>query len=129
MISETAFRELLRKWRHARLNHDQGELDYPSINILHPEHGISGEVSEHDPDVELFQRVVEYLSPELRAVFEAYHLAIIRGCSCKGTPHKLRSAMLRMDPQAYRMREQSAAEIIRRELLTFLEKRVVSIPV
>lgn len=124
MISESTYRELLRKWKHARLNRDQGTLGYPRINILHPEHGIhrqsgigGGEI-EHDPDVEMFQRCVDSLLPELRVVFEAFHLGVVHGAYCRRIPHRTRAHRLRVGELLYNKRERAATEIIRNQLLT-----------
>lgn len=125
MISETTYRELLRKWKRARLNRDQGSLGYPTVNILHPEHGSyqKGEGIpyldlEADPDVEMFQGCVDALLPELRVVFEAFHLGVIHGTYLRKTPHRARAHRLRIGEMLYKQREKNATEVIRAELLT-----------
>jgi len=119
IVSDTTVNELIRKWRTARLSRDQDLLDYPSINILHPEHGIGQGEDEHDPDVDTFQRLVDRLPPDIKAVFEAFHLRIIGGFYCRMMPHKQRARLLGIDHDLYRIRERSARDILRRELLTF----------
>ena len=120
VVSETTVYELIRKWRIARLNRDQDLLDYPRINILHPEHGIGqGDENEVDTDVELIQRMVEGLPRDVRQVFEAFHLGVIRGEYCRQMPHARRWALLGIDRSTYRSRERTARQRLRRDLLTF----------
>jgi DNA-directed RNA polymerase specialized sigma24 family protein len=114
--------DLLRKWRRARLNRGQNVLGYPKTNILHPEHGIGDEDPPNDPDVEVFQRMVERLTPELRAAFEAFHLGILHGTYCRSAPHRMRAFILGVDKKTYRTREKVAREKIKRDLLTVFEK-------
>lgn len=127
MISESTYRELLRKWKRARLNRDQSALGYPTINILHPEHGsyrhgkgIQYVDLELDPDVEAFQRCVDALLPELRVVFEAFHLGVIHGTWVRKMPHRTRAHRLRIGELLYNKRRRAASEVIRGHLLTQL---------
>lgn len=113
---------MLRKWRQARLNRGQGALGYPTTNILHPQHGICDDGEQGDPDVELFQRVVDRLTPELRAAFEAFHLGILHGSYCRQAPHRMRAFVLGVDKKTYRTRERVARDKIRHDLLTSMEK-------
>ena len=124
MISETTYNELLRKWRYARLNRDQGLLDYPSINILHPEHGVGGEEPDDDIDIDTFQGCVDRLPKEIKSVFEAFHLGIIRGEYCRHMPHKVRWLILGIDGKTYKSRQLTAREAIRKNLLNFFENMV-----
>ena len=118
MISDSTFRALLRKWKHARLTRDEGTLGYPTINILHPEHGVAEGELEYDRDVDVFQSCVDRLLPELRAVFEAFHLGVVHGVYCRQIPHRVRCHRLRIGEPLYKTRERSASEIIRSQLLT-----------
>lgn len=120
IVSETTVHELIRKWRVARLNRDQDLLDYPRINILHPEHGIGqGDDNAIDTDVDLVQRLVERMPRDTRLIFEAFHLGIIRGQFCRQMPHARRWLSLGIDRDTYRSRERKARELLRRDLLTF----------
>lgn len=126
MISDSAYRDLLRKWKRARLNRDQGSLGYPTVNILHPEHGSyqKGQVfadNEFDPDVEVFQQCVDALLPELKVVFEAFHLGVIHGSYVRRIPHRTRAHRLRVGEMLYKKRERAATEIIRHQLLTIFD--------
>lgn len=125
MISETTYREMLRKWKRARLNRDQGGLGYPAVNILHPEHGsyqkgdgITYVDFELDPDIDAFQECVDGLVPELRLVYEAFHLGAINGHYLRKAPHRDRAHRLRIGEMLYKQRERYATNFIREELLT-----------
>lgn len=127
MISESSYRELLRKWKRARMDRDQTALGYPAINVLHPEHGsfrpgqgLTYVDTEFDPDVEAFQRCVEFLIPELRRVFEAFHLGIVHGAYVRDMPHKTRAHRLRIGELLYKQRERAAGDRIKIRLLTML---------
>jgi hypothetical protein len=128
MISETTYRELLRKWKRARLNRDQGSLGFPTVNILHPEHGsyqkgdgIPYVDFEFDPDIDAFQQCVDALAPELRSVFEAFHLGVIHGTYLRKTPHRARAHRLRVGEMLYKKRQRAATENIRHQLLTIFD--------
>lgn len=103
-ISETAADAMIRVWKLARLSKDDGGLYYPSINILHPKHGIGGSgdlPTQGLTDAERIQSVVNRMADEIRAAFEAYHLGLIRGQSARGWPHKARALTLGVPASTY----------------------------
>ena len=54
-----------------------------------------------EADAERVQKVVEQMPGEMRTVFEAYYLAIIRGVVCRRWPHAARAATLGIPKATY----------------------------
>lgn len=116
LISESSVNDLIRTWRRARLTCDESELGYPTTSVLHPKHGISEPPPMDTADVDLVQRVVESLPGPVRAVFEAFHLGIIRDQHCRKMPHRWRWLVLGLDQQRYYARERLARREIQESL-------------
>jgi len=115
--SPSVVNAMIRVWRIARLSADANSLAFPSISVL-------GRVVELGPDAvaaargayrgepavqrftdcERVQGIVERMPPEMKDSFEAYHLGIIRGDSCRGSPHKARALTLGMSYSTYKVR-------------------------
>ena len=115
--SPSVVNAMIRVWRIARLSADVNSLAFPSISVL-------GRVVELGPDAvaasrgayrgepaaqgmtdcERVQVIVERMPGEMKATFEAYHLGIIRGDSCRGTPHKARALILGVSHTTYKGR-------------------------
>lgn len=114
-VSPSVVDAMIRSWKLARLAKDAGKLGYPRINILHPEHGVGEEDdTPDDTDAEIVQRIVEGMPGEIRRVFEAAHLAIINGDSCRGKPHKWRALALGIQQEGiYWARERAGWAIVR----------------
>ena len=127
MISESTANEMIRVWRRARLSRDCGRLDYPKINILHPQHGVGDDEPEENRDAEIVQSIVEKMPDEIRVSFEAVNLGIIRGEFCRKKPHKWRWLVLGIDKIRYESRCLAGYLIIRKGLLTIIEdRRIIS---
>ena len=95
---------MLRKWKKARRSSGAEALGYPRINVLAKVFVARGR--EHIPDealsdADIVQRYVNQMQPEIRSVFEAYHICLIRGQRCNGMPHEARATILGMPRSTY----------------------------
>lgn len=114
-FSVTAADAMIRVWRLARLANVGSGLDFPSINILHPKHGVVGGDSHPAQaltDAERVQKIVTTMPPHIRAAFEAYHLGIIREQSARSWPHKARALTLGIPATTYFRRVESGRIIV-----------------
>ena len=121
---DTVVNDLIRSWRRARLSSDSGALGYPRISILGKVVEMGGTAirggntrpieAESDclTDADRVQSVVNKMPEVDRSAFEAYHLGIIRGDSCKGKPHKVRALILRISKKSYERGVLSAKRIL-----------------
>lgn len=57
--------------------------------------------NQRDEDAEFIQRLVEEMLDGVRTSFEAFHVGVIRGESCRGLPHKARALTLGIDRSTY----------------------------
>lgn len=104
-LSAQVVDSMIRAWRRARLDKDALGLGYPRTNVLHPTHGIGvgrglppvGEMT----DAERVQKLVEQMPPEMRGSFEAFHLGVIRGESCREWDHHCRWLILGISRSTY----------------------------
>ena len=126
MISESATNEMIRVWRRARLSTGTEALGYPTENIL--EKARSGRSTGRPPiphgemsDPEKVQKVVEQMSYEIRSVFEANYLMILRGKRCRNLPHKARALVLGITPKTYKARLQAGFRFCQEKLVIFLD--------
>lgn len=77
--------------------------------------------SDEMTDAERVQALVNQMPPQYQTVFEAYHLGIIRGESCRGKPHKVRAILLGIAEKTYYRRLKWGRNYIRDWLLTALD--------
>jgi hypothetical protein len=109
----TVVNHMLREWKLARLSGDM-TMAYPHINIIAKmmilgHGGVSGSrvLREYFPeiaeltDAQRVQFIVEHMQENIRGPFEAYHLGIVRGDSCRGTPHRYRALILGLEKTEY----------------------------
>lgn len=113
-LSDTALDEAIRSWRRARRSYGYIR-GYPTVNVLDPTWGVG--TAQAVPDVSMtdadrVQRIVERMPPEIRTAFEAYHLAIVRGESCKEHGHKFRWTILAIPERTYFARVAAGRRII-----------------
>ncbi len=127
MLADTVVNHMIRVWRIARLSRELAALGYPSTNLIARcvEMGgtdgiFSGSFRSKTPpgpagitDAERVQSIVNRMPRELRVVFEAYHLGLIRGDSCRKTPHKARALILGISPSTYFKRRKYAHTFLR----------------
>jgi hypothetical protein len=62
------------------------------------------------------QAIVDRMPDEMRAAFEAYHLGIVRGDSCRDKPHKYRANLLAISESTYYRRKDAGREFVGRYL-------------
>lgn len=114
IVSESVVIEMIRHWKAARLSSGVEALDFPTENILSK--AGKGRVRSRPPvgedditDADIIQRIVQEMPYELRSVFEAYHLRLIREQRCRDDlPHKARALILGIDERKYRRRRKAA---------------------
>lgn len=114
-ISETAVNYFIRVWRIARTTKGADGLSYPTVNILHPEFGIGSPgniLSQAIHDAERVQSIVEKMPKETRSAFEAYHLGVIRGDSCRDMDHKARWIILAISKSTYFRRVKKGRDFV-----------------
>lgn len=121
MLSDLALDAFIRSWRRARLARDVGHLGYPTVNILHPKHGVGDDDEPEDDDAEVVQRYVESMPTEIRVVFEARYLGIIRGDFCRNKPHQWRCLVLGLDKSTYWSRVDSGRNMLKKGLTDYLK--------
>jgi hypothetical protein len=121
MLSDSATAKMILSWKSARLNPGSSNLGYPTENIL--EKAGKGRSTSYSPlpdgeltDAEMVQKVVDRMSKEIKLVFEAYHLMLIRGKRCRELPHKLRAAALGISKSTYGRRRDAGFMDCRKEL-------------
>ena len=113
-VSASVVDDMIAAWRRARLSCDHGRLDYPRINILHPEHGVGEESDEIiDDTADTVQAIVDDMPEGVKTAFLAFHLGIIRNEYCRDKPHKWRSLVLGISHDVYESRERRGWGIIR----------------
>lgn len=71
---------------------------------------------QRESDAEIVQRWVQRMPEELRTVFEAYHLGLIRGERCLKHPHRARAAILGVGKSTYYERCRAAHSFLRMNL-------------
>ncbi len=130
MLSESATNRMIRSWRRARLSSGVAALGYPTENIL--EKAGKGRVTAYTPlpdgemtDAEMVQDVVDRMSGEIRAVFEAFHLMLIRGDRCRELPHKARALALAISEKTYRTRRDAGFKHCQEWLPYYLDRFTV----
>ena len=112
--SDTVVNDWIRSWKLARLSKDiRGGVGglLGRLAELGPDAMQSrtfGSViltlffrSQLERDADVVQRIVNKMPDEMRRVFEAYHLAIIRGQRCAGQPHEWRANVLGIPKSTY----------------------------
>lgn len=129
-VSDTVVHDLIHSWKRARLSSGI-VLGFPKSTLLgrivefglaivagsRGKRPVSQEMGVTDADN--VQKVVEKMPYELKSVFEAYHLGIIRDEVCRREPHNARAMMLGISYKTYKRRRdagwcfiQKSAEII-----------------
>ena len=126
MISESTTNEMIRVWRRARLSTGTEALGYPTENIL--EKARCGRSTGRPPiphgvmsDPEKVQSVVSMMSLEIRAVFEAAHIMLIRGKRCREMPHTARALILGITPKTYKLRQHAGFRFCQENLVFNLD--------
>lgn len=134
-VSDTVVNELIRSWKRARLSTDSESLGFPRINIIAKAVEMGGTVisggkgarpveaaADCLTDAERVQIVVDHMEESDRAAFEAYHLGIIRGDSCRGKPHNYRALILGISKKTYKKRVDRAWRTLERQTIELLDK-------
>ena len=113
---------MIRCWRIARLSSDTGNLGYPKINILARCHLYGGRIGtvytssflpmQAQEDADRVQDIVKQMSEEMRAVFEARHLALIKGSKYRQIPHVERARALDISKSTYWRRVDAATQYV-----------------
>jgi hypothetical protein len=128
-LSDTAVDDYIRSWRIARLSKDSS-VGWGSCSIfgrlvdMGPYAAAIGRVfgsrpplrdsmmSTFDKDAMIVQRIVHSMCDEIRGPFEAFHIGVIRGASCRGQPHKARALILGLERSTYYDRVQLGRRIL-----------------
>lgn len=123
-VSDSVLDDMIGVWRHARTSggHVQGwpsgllgrlvELGVHALAALRGRIGLPSMWHE-DPTPYIIQEIVDKMPRELRDVFEADYLAIVRGDSCKGEPRKYRAVLLAISEPTYYRRREAGREFVR----------------
>jgi len=135
MASDTVVNELIRTWRRARLSSDSGALGFPSISILGKVAEMGGvnirggkgsrpveAAAECLTDADRVQSVVTNMPESESSAFQAYHLGIVRGDSCRGRPHKYRALILGISQKTYKKRVDRAWRILQMQVIEMLDR-------
>lgn len=130
MLGNSVVNAMVSSWRRARLSAMIGTVSgYSSVNSIYrwmrfgmqkPERTyiFSERVNEVQKvsDAEIVQQWVQRMPEEMRTVFEAYHIALIRGERCLKHPHKARAATLGISRSTYYERVKAAHSYLRMNL-------------
>lgn len=115
LASETVVLAMIYRWKAARLSSGVEALGFPTENIL--EKAGKGRSIGRPPvpdgertDAEIIQAIVSRMPEEMRTVFEAYYLMLIRGERCRELPHKARALVLGLKPTTYFRRRDKGVE-------------------
>lgn len=129
VLSPTTVNSMIRSWKKTRLSRGADSLGWPPTSII-------GKVVELGPDAvagsrgmrprpvddasitdaERVQHLVTQMPNDVRAVFEAYHLAQIGSKRFPGEPHKRRAHRLGMAYSTYKYRVNSGWHFLHRYL-------------
>lgn len=132
-LSRSVVDAMIRVWRIARLSTDSECLSYPSISILGRcveqggtdgfYQGYRGSVptSQGITDAERVQSIVDRMPDEMREVFEAYHLGIIRSQKWQ-KPHRERAIKLGIPWTTYRYRRDAGYKFVQDLLHIVLDR-------
>lgn len=113
-VAPTVVDAMIRTWRLARLSSDSGALGLARDTIVKlaadpsgTRPGRTGTEAAADKltDAERVQAIVDRMPEQYRDTFEAYHLGIIRGESCRALPHAARAPTLGISRKTYYRRE------------------------
>ena len=121
MLSDTSYNEFIRIWRFARMTTAAESLGYPRINILIKAlMGRGGRrIDLQDgqvSDADIVQTIVNKMPDEMRTVYEAKLLCLIRGERCIGIPHAGRAIILGIPKSTYWHRYNSGVRFVKQWL-------------